>query len=47
VLKAKLDERTSPRIGLKGTAKLYAGYVPLGYYVMRKPFAWLRRAAGL
>ena len=47
VLKAKLDEKTPPRIGLKGTAKLYAGYVPLGYYVLRKPLAWLRRAAGL
>jgi len=47
VLKARLDEHTPPRIGLKGTAKLYAGYVPLGYYVMRKPVAWLRRAAGL
>ncbi len=47
VLKAKLDAATPPRIGLKGTAKIYAGYVPLGYYIMRKPIAWLRRAAGL
>lgn len=47
VLKAKLLESTPPRIGLKGTAKLYAGYVPLGYYVLRKPLAWLRRAAGI
>ncbi|MDB5808977.1 MAG: hypothetical protein JWN94_1099 [Betaproteobacteria bacterium] len=47
VLKARLDEHAPPRIGLKGTAKLYAGYVPLVYYVLRKPLAWLRRAAGL
>jgi hypothetical protein len=47
VLKARLAEHTSPRIGLKGTAKLYAGSVPLGYYLLRKPLAWLRRAAGL
>lgn len=47
VLKARLDESTPPRIGLKGTAKLYAGFVPLSYYVLRKPLAWLRRASGL
>ena len=47
VLKAKLEDHAPPRIGLKGTAKLYAGYVPLGYYVLRKPLAWLRRAAGV
>lgn len=47
VIKAKLLESAPPRIGLKGTAKLYAGYVPLSYYVLRKPLAWLRRAAGL
>ena len=47
VLKARLDGSTPPRIGLKGTAKLYAGFVPLSYYVLRKPLAWLRRASGL
>jgi hypothetical protein len=47
VLKARLSDPELPRIGLKGTAKLYAGYVPLAYYVLRKPLALLRRAAGI
>ena len=48
VLKATLDDaRTPPRLGLKGTAKLIAEPVPLAYYLLRKPIAWLRRASGL
>ena len=36
-----------PRIGLKGTAKVYAGYVSLGYYLLRKPVVFLRRSLGI
>ena len=36
-----------PRIGLKGTAKVYADNVPLAYYLLRKPAAFLRRSLGI
>ena len=36
-----------PRIGLRGTAKIYAGRVTLGYYLLRKPLAFLRRSIGV
>jgi len=36
-----------PRIGLRGTAKVYAGQVSLGYYLLRKPLAFLRRTLGV
>jgi hypothetical protein len=36
-----------PRIGLRGTAKIYAGRVALGYYLMRKPLAFVRRSLGV
>ena len=36
-----------PRIGLRGTAKLYAEQVSLGYYLFRKPLAYLRRSVGI
>lgn len=36
-----------PRIGLRGTAKVYAGRVTLGYYLLRKPLAFLRRSIGV
>lgn len=35
-----------PRVGLRGTAKISAGRVTLGFYLFRKPLAYLRRAAG-
>ena len=34
-----------PRIGLRGTAKIYAERVALGYYLLRKPLAYARRYA--
>lgn len=47
-LKASLDEDgPPPRVGLKGTAKVYGGSVPLIYYLMRRPMLQLRRAVGL
>lgn len=35
-----------PRLGLKGTAKIYANRVPLLYYLLRKPLRTLRHAFG-
>jgi len=35
------------RIGLRGTAKVYAGRVTLGYYLLRKPLAFVRRSLGV
>lgn len=36
-----------PRLGLKGTAKVYGNWTVLGYYVLRKPLRVLRRALGV
>jgi multidrug resistance efflux pump len=38
---------TLPRIGLKGSAKVYAEEVSLGYYLFRKPILFLRKTLGL
>jgi len=47
-LKAGLDDGGAPpRIGLKGTAKVYGHSVPLIYYVLRRPILQLRRALGV
>ena len=35
-----------PRIGLRGTAKLYGEEVTLGYYLMRKPLSAIRQWTG-
>ena len=34
------------RIGLRGTAKIYGGWVCLGYYLLRRPLATLREWSG-
>ena len=47
VVKAQLGPGALPRIGLRGTAKVYAEEVSLGYYLMRKPILFLRRSLGL
>jgi len=36
-----------PRIGLRGTAKLYGARAPLVYYLLRKPLAALRQGLGV
>jgi multidrug efflux pump subunit AcrA (membrane-fusion protein) len=36
-----------PRIGLRGTAKVYSSRVALGYYLLRKPLAFVRRSLGV
>jgi hypothetical protein len=48
VIRARLlPDQGLPRIGLRGTAKIYAGQVALAYYVLRKPLALLRRSIGI
>ncbi|MGE5522897.1 MAG: efflux RND transporter periplasmic adaptor subunit [Rhodospirillaceae bacterium] len=48
IIKAAFDAAQEiPRVGSKGTAKLYAESVPLFYYVFRKPIAYLRKVFGL
>ena len=37
---------TPPRLGLKGTAKIYSSRVPLAYYLMRKPLRTMRHWIG-
>lgn len=47
VLKAEFPADTRPpRLGLRGTAKVYGEHVPLVYYLLRKPFASARRVLG-
>ncbi|WDY55831.1 efflux RND transporter periplasmic adaptor subunit [Pseudomonas sp. PSKL.D1] len=38
---------TPPRIGLRGTAKLYGERAPLAYYLLRRPLAAVRQGLGL
>ncbi|MEN9888481.1 MAG: hypothetical protein RL559_518, partial [Pseudomonadota bacterium] len=46
-VRATLSGKTSHRVGLKGTAKLHGGWVPLSYWVLRRPWATLRAYLGL
>lgn len=41
----RADERA--RLGMRGTAKVYGGRAPVAYYLLRRPFAWLRRTLGV
>lgn len=41
------DDHTPPRIGLRGTAKLYGEQVSLAYYVLRRPLTFVRQRLGL
>lgn len=45
-VRAVLDSKTEHRVGLKGTAKLHGSWVPLSYWVMRRPLATLRAYLG-
>lgn len=48
MIKADLEAGgTLPRIGQRGTAKVFAERVPLGYYLMRKPILFLRKSFGI
>lgn len=47
-LKADLETgQEVPRIGLKGTAKIYGAWAPLIYHIVRKPLAAVRRSLGI
>jgi multidrug efflux pump subunit AcrA (membrane-fusion protein) len=41
------DPQQLPRVGLRGTAKIYGKQVPLYYYVFRRPYAAARQWLGL
>ena len=43
---AALTEKTDHRVGLKGTARLSGRWVPLAYWVFRRPLAALRGTIG-
>ncbi len=46
-IRATLDPKEPPpRIGLRGTARVYGGRVTIFYYLMRKPLAYLRQVTG-
>ena len=47
VVKAQLTAGSLPRIGQRGTAKVFAEEVSLGYYLMRKPILFLRKSFGI
>lgn len=42
-----VDQAAPPRLGLTGTARIVGEAQPLGYVLLRKPLAWLRRGLGL
>ena len=46
-VRATLDAPTQHRVGLKGTAKLHGAWVPLVYWVLRRPLATLRSTLGV
>ena len=46
-VRATLLAPTEHRVGLKGTAKLHGGWVPMVYWVMRRPLATMRSTLGI
>ena len=46
-VRARLDAPTNHRIGLKGTGRVQAGWVPLAYWVLRRPLAIARQYLAL
>ncbi len=45
-VRAQLRQNTAHRVGLKGTARLNGQWVPLAYWVFRRPLAALRQSVG-
>lgn len=45
-VRARLDDPTDQRVGLKGTAKLYGSWSPLCYWILRRPLATIRQTLG-
>ena len=47
-LRARLSNREQPpRLGLRGTAKIYGANVSLAYYILRRPLALARQLLGM
>lgn len=46
-VRASLEHPVDHRVGLKGTSKLYGRWVPLSYWMLRRPLATLRQFLGL
>lgn len=47
-LRAKVpSEDRGRRVGLKGTARVSGQFVPLSYWLLRKPLAWVRQFLGI
>jgi hypothetical protein len=46
-VRATLEAPTEHRVGLKGTAKLHGRWVPLIYWVLRRPLATVRSTLGV
>lgn len=44
---ATIDDSSPHRIGLKGTARLHGSRVPMIYWMLRRPLAWLRGFWGI
>ncbi|AON53229.1 multidrug resistance efflux pump [Herbaspirillum seropedicae] len=42
-LRARLDSATTQRVGLKGSVKIRGGWVPLVYWILRRPLAVIRQ----
>lgn len=45
-IRAKLEDKTKHRVGLKGTARVNGSWVPLVYWVLRRPWATVRGYLG-
>lgn len=45
-LRATLNEPSEHRVGLKGTARVHGEWVPLAYWVLRRPWAAMRTTLG-
>jgi hypothetical protein len=45
-VRARLDQATEHRVGLKGTAKLNGDRVPMVYWILRRPLALIRQTLG-
>ncbi|MFZ2268533.1 MAG: HlyD family efflux transporter periplasmic adaptor subunit [Azonexus sp.] len=46
-VRGRLEGTTNLRVGLKGTARLSGGWVPLIYWMLRRPLATIRQAVGI
>lgn len=46
-VRARLDGSTTHRVGLKGTVRLSGHWVPLAYWVLRRPVATIRETLGI